>query len=72
VSRECDRCGDDHDNKAPGGTYRDICKDCQREGAVHTRHVDQCDDPECMVCRDYHADDLVGRTDSEQATLDDV
>jgi len=72
VTQECDRCGDDHTNKDPGGQYRDICDQCQREGAVSTRHVDQCDDPECPVCESYRNDDLVGREDSEQATLDDA
>jgi len=72
VSRPCDACGDDYDNKAPGGTYRDTCMSCMREAAVSTRHVDQCSEDSCPVCEDYHADELVGTDDNAQATLDDV
>jgi len=73
VSRSCDACGDAHNNKAPGGTYRDKCMQCIRDAAVSTRHVDQCNDADCLVCADYRADQLVGRDpENDQATFDDL
>jgi len=68
VSRPCDACGDEHDNKAPGGTYRDKCNQCMRDAAVSTRHVDQCSEDDCPVCRDYAADELVGRDSQGEQT----
>lgn len=53
---ECDGPLTDADKNA-AGHYRDRCLACLRDAAAdRERHVDACDDPDCLVCGDYHND----------------
>lgn len=59
----CEDCGEElgDDDKNSMGHYRDRCLDCLGSDAPVKRHVDTCDDPDCMICDSHANDPLAGR-----------
>ena len=52
----CDACGaalDAARDRNTAGQYRDRCRPCLEAAAPETRHVEQCDAPDCGVCESY-------------------
>jgi hypothetical protein len=53
----CERCGDDVAAKNAAGHYRDHCVEClQAIAEARTPHREACDDPDCVVCASWRAE----------------
>lgn len=50
MPKECANCGDECIKTK--GKYRKLCPSCNAEKATQTRHVEQCELDECIVCGD--------------------
>jgi len=40
----------------PDGNYKGACAACQNADRERTRHVDNCEDDDCIVCASYRAE----------------
>jgi len=50
MPKECANCGDECIKSK--GKYQELCPECNTEEAADTRHVEQCELDECIVCDD--------------------
>jgi hypothetical protein len=50
MPKACTACGNDCIKTK--GKYRKLCPECNLKRATDTRHVEQCDSMECVVCLD--------------------
>lgn len=50
MSEACATCG--QSCVKTKGSYREYCQTCLSKMAADTRHVEQCDKNDCLVCRD--------------------
>jgi hypothetical protein len=50
---DCHECGAEVKHKNAAGHYREKCADCIRTAAERKRHVESCENPNCVVCEIY-------------------
>jgi hypothetical protein len=50
MPKDCEHCGADCIKTK--GKYRALCPECNQQQACDTRHVEQCDATDCVVCLD--------------------
>lgn len=84
MTKTCETCGEtlDPERDKDGGSYHAKCLPCLRAQAVgREKHYHQCDDSDCLVCRDYRAERIeqatpfliarLSRRETPNAELDD-
>lgn len=72
----CTLCGEKRVEReaAFGGTYVGACPVCRNQERKAPRHVDTCEEDDCIVCRDYAAEFCKNsrvEAESDELTSDD-